>query len=930
MNTSPAFLAMANLVRNIIFNTSSEAYKQLTIERNLELINQFWSLVGKVHTQDLTRKDMLHILDNAVIEGFHDMPVEVFATGIMNFTDKENSGFISFSSISELICSSRLEFNKISVRVKNETGISIKFCTKAFLDDLIRTRPLASAMDIIAEFESLGNGKTIPLQAHEIMKRHLLESGLALPDQMVIFIPDCKVLDEVTLSAYHSQMFLLNPIKNIIGKHRKGSRRRHHRNSIGFDPYLIIMPNFDIVDTVTLSVQSSISIEAHTPIDIRVVRLASSSLDILYGTHKRKEGRNQVKLFSKHLPKLLEEVVENAPIIFERNGLEEGSKVSLPITVLLSFSLHALIIRDFTDDGMQRWRTPILLTKEFLHNSQHLSGVVQSHASSGIIVERNRLNVYRSEKSQRQKYTRTSKNATAPNITNMKTAWATTIQIKPSFVLLNALPFSILFRSWQLPQESFNVERKRETWMNSDTATTEDNVDVDDESSLRLIRKRHTKVQYDESDFNTAGHVSPGGIAKLNGIEMNDTLYIEVSQDFKTDRNDLNKLTWTSPLAIELGKLRIVGTKTGSVRLPTIRGRLGDSVYFCIDVTAGKNGAPYCTLFSPFWILNKTGMKMQYKLTGCNMEIHDSGVGGFPVLAACYVEEKPRKKNLPGVTKREISVVPLEGPKKQAANVWWNTELDGELVISNPSLIHHGKKMVEWSDKIGLDVPGSFGEVKCKNVLFGRSIDTLTGVFNVSNLVTFMPRYVVKNQLYMPISFIPVLGSLHDVKKKAKSLSEGDDNTFGVTKYSTFSSMSLQPSKATILYSFKDVSKMRQDSEKKRFLCLRTDIARWNNNGKWHVVPFDVFGSTFCLERDELCDSIVGIYKCDVLQSDATSVMNIVNASVCTLQFVPIFNHYINLIEYTVLLSFWVRHNVDATISNREPEQQPLLTIQPD
>ena len=107
MNTSPAFLAMTNLVRNIIFNTSSEAYKKLTIERNLELINQFWYLVGKVHTQDLTRKDMLHILDNAVIEGFHDMQVKVFVTGTMNFTDKEKNGSIFFSSISELICPSR-------------------------------------------------------------------------------------------------------------------------------------------------------------------------------------------------------------------------------------------------------------------------------------------------------------------------------------------------------------------------------------------------------------------------------------------------------------------------------------------------------------------------------------------------------------------------------------------------------------------------------------------------------------------------------------------------------------------------------------------------------------------------------------------------------------------------------------------------------
>ena len=85
-------------------------------------------------------------------------------------------------------------------------------------------------------------------------------------------------------------MFILKLIKNIIVKHRKGYGRRHHRNSIGFDPYLIIMSNFDIVDTITLSVKSSIPIEIQNPIDIHVVRLASSSLNILYGTLKRKDG----------------------------------------------------------------------------------------------------------------------------------------------------------------------------------------------------------------------------------------------------------------------------------------------------------------------------------------------------------------------------------------------------------------------------------------------------------------------------------------------------------------------------------------------------------------------------------------------------------------------------------------------------------------
>ena len=78
------------------------------------------------------------------------------------------------------------------MRVINKTRISINFSTHAFLDDLTRIRRLVTEMDIIAEFESLGNGNTIPLKSHEITKRHLLESRLAILDQMVIFIPDSK------------------------------------------------------------------------------------------------------------------------------------------------------------------------------------------------------------------------------------------------------------------------------------------------------------------------------------------------------------------------------------------------------------------------------------------------------------------------------------------------------------------------------------------------------------------------------------------------------------------------------------------------------------------------------------------------------------------------------------------------------------------
>ncbi len=152
-------------------------------------------------------------------------------------------------------------------------------------------------------------------------------------------------------------------------------------------PHLTIDPKLDRLnlDSKTLAVRPSVTIQTEIPIKIRIVRLGKMSAF----RHLRKRGaKSQIDLTRKGLVAMLNRLVEGALIVYEKDAAK-GVDAPLPLQVLDSSHFHALLIQDLTgrQDG-NIWRDPILLSKDFLHNPMSIRQVSRCHALSGIVVRK--------------------------------------------------------------------------------------------------------------------------------------------------------------------------------------------------------------------------------------------------------------------------------------------------------------------------------------------------------------------------------------------------------------------------------------------------------------------------------------------------------------------------------------------------------------
>merc|ERR1711982_49857 len=131
------------------------------------------------------------------------------------------------------------------------------------------------------------------------------------------------------------------------------------------------------------------------------------------------------------------------------------------------------------------------------------------------------------------------------------------------------------------------------------------------------------------------------------------------------------------------------------------------------------------------------GMKMMFNFSGLTDKRRpfDSGVGGIPILASCFDD-----KSVVGNRRREMSICPVESTVPKISDKWWDTEASGKLII-NPPLLKLGKQVfADWSDPIKVDVVGTPQEIFCKEIIFGVSVQSLTGIFQRSNLISISPR----------------------------------------------------------------------------------------------------------------------------------------------------------------------------------------------
>lgn len=136
------------------------------------------------------------------------------------------------------------------------------------------------------------------------------------------------------------------------------------------------MPKSDSLDSITLDVRTSVTIQTGIPIKVRIVRLGKT---LKAGVFKKKGSKSKLDLARRGLMVALRRVVEGAPIVYERSGIAEGDVAPLPLDVLDSSHYHALLIQPINKREHNAWRDPVLLTKDFLFNPTNIRDVTRCH-----------------------------------------------------------------------------------------------------------------------------------------------------------------------------------------------------------------------------------------------------------------------------------------------------------------------------------------------------------------------------------------------------------------------------------------------------------------------------------------------------------------------------------------------------------------------
>jgi hypothetical protein len=133
-------------------------------------------------------------------------------------------------------------------------------------------------------------------------------------------------------------------------------------------------------------------------------------------------------------------------------------------------------------------------------------------------------------------------------------------------------------------------------------------------------------------------------------------------------------------------------------------------------------------------------MKMEYKFSGNEVIILDSGVGGLPILVSC--KEKDSSLDTLLAKKREISVRPVERPTEVTKSVWWDN-VNGDLTFMDPLLRRGTTSQVHWCEPMLLDKAGTKNEINCGGeISFAYSLRYFCIPFskpNVTWLGIFLP-----------------------------------------------------------------------------------------------------------------------------------------------------------------------------------------------
>jgi hypothetical protein len=219
-----------------------------------------------------------------------------------------------------------------------------------------------------------------------------------------------------------------------------------------------------------------------------------------------------------------------------------------------------------------------------------------------------------------------------------RTAWDTTIQVVPFFLLSNSMPFPILARVWQLfvPKKDDDAMWRDSSLLAAHLDDVSDDCSSSDEDlsvatpSIKFWsgpdRFHHPNPNGLEAHRSYLSLIGTGETIRLSGINLQQSLYVQFSQKLRLS-SEADETMWSIPLQLELGKLRTGINPRGWFSLPNVFLNFGDSCAAVVDVALeGATRVPICTIYSPYWIQNKTGAKLGYKIIASGLVSRDKSL----------------------------------------------------------------------------------------------------------------------------------------------------------------------------------------------------------------------------------------------------------------------------------------------------------------
>lgn len=581
-------------------------------------------------------------------------------------------------------------------RLKNNIGLTLLFCSSP-------------------AYQNLGDAalETLPAEDSRVMN---LTSDLSSPlnlqkqtqmSHFSLLIPKFNMIHNIPVANFQTFMVPLVPSvatsRDSVGIAYDRKSHRETKAISGFASFLTFSSISDILDTVTVKVRSCVVVEAHTPIDFRIVRISSNA------SFNQRDINGMKRLLN-----YMEVLGDGGVIVHERLRVPKGKRLPIPLHILMSPNLHMLYFRD-VDDVQRQWRAGILLHYDFLNNTRNRTEISRYHARAGISVQFDRLTCLQNQSLSEGKGAIPTKN----------TALDTVIRVFPTFVLRNALPFGLAFKCWQSVAEIGKQRLGKSVKWFPEEESVDESIGSDEngpQPEKGTSLRRHSLADTSEWDFYEVGHIDEGGFTNLNGVDISKKLFLQITQALNVyDSNSSSsrhifpqkakpELYWTSPIQLDIDWLQAGGNIAGRLSLPEMIAQLGDEVDVSLRVEVEPNGTTSVTLFSPYWIINKSFMKMEYKFTGNDTTILDSAVGGLPILVSCKEKDGPFDKLL--AKKREIAARPIERPTEVIKSIWWE-KANGELIFMAPSLRKATSSQVDWCEPMVLDKAGTVNEVSC-------------------------------------------------------------------------------------------------------------------------------------------------------------------------------------------------------------------------